>query len=68
MKLSIRAASTEKFRGLGDSLGSKLKQRLGQKVKEERVDTDLAPLSNKKKLKRKSRENLQVCFTFSIIF
>ena len=31
MKLSIRATSAEKWKGVGDSLGSKLKQRLGHK-------------------------------------
>jgi len=57
MKLSIRATSAEKWKGVGDSLGSKLKQRLGHKVKEAKAETELEPLgSNKRKLKRKSRE------------
>lgn len=55
LKNTIRAESSERWKNLGGSLGSRLKMRLGQKVQEEKRDTDLQPL---RKLKRKSKEIL----------
>merc|ERR1740131_176562 len=55
LKNTIRAESSERWKNLGDSLGTRLKKRLGQKVQEEKRDTDLQPL---RKLKRKSKDFL----------
>ena len=64
LKNTIRAESSERWKNLGGSLGSRLKMRLGQKVQEEKRDTDLQPL---RKLKRKSKEILNEVLIFSLV-